>query len=184
MSIAAEISAETMPGGNWNAILNEVNAWRGACLHHLSAVERAVTEALLTLNDAPSRGETIRLRQLIGQRFEDLTTAIRADGPFATEGQAASAELADYRDTQEAFRTLLCHGAIKVTIDRNGSWTLIIRSLSIRSRQAERDITVIEQADAYERLEVLKRQGQKLASTLGQLRKAIAATPIPAARDA
>lgn len=177
MNVPAVISVEPTPGPDWDAIFDEVNAWRGACLHHFSATERAVTETLLTLNAAPSRGETIRLRQLIGQRFEDLSIAIRADGPLALEGEAARAELADYREGQEGFRTLLCHGSITVTVDRNGDWTLIIRSLSIRSRLAERSVTVIDQADAYGRLEALKRTGQKLASTLGQLRRTIVTAP-------
>lgn len=160
---------------DWDAIFAEVNAWRGSCLHHFSAVEMAVTETLLALSAAPSGGGTIRLRQLIGQRFEDLLAAIGPDGPFSAAGQAAFTGLSQYREHQEAFRALLCHGAIKVTVDPHGQWTLVIRSLSVRARQAERGLVVIEQAEAQTRLTSLKREGQRLASTLGQLRRNVAA---------
>lgn len=156
---------------NWEAVYAEVNCWRGACMHHFSTVEMAVTETLLALSAAVPKGENIRLRQLIGQRFEDLASTIGPDGPFAKEGHAAFAALMEYRARQEAFRALLCHGAIKVTIDQRGQWTLVIRSLSIRSRQAERGLEVLERTDAQSRLNALKDEGQKLTSHLGQLRK-------------
>lgn len=156
---------------NWDAVFAEVNCWRGACMHHFSTVEMAVTETLLALSVAAPKGENIRLRQLIGQRFEDLASTIGPGGPFAKEGQAAFIALSEYRARQEAFRALLCHGAIKVMIDQSGQWTLLIRSLSIRSRQAERGLAVLERAEAQSRLNALKSEGQKLTSLLGQLRK-------------
>lgn len=158
---------------DWDAIFTEVNAWRGTCLHHFSMVEMAVTETLLALSTASTRVGTIRLRQLIGQRFEDLLAAIGPEGSFPDAGHDAFIALSQYREDQEAFRALLCHGAIKVTVDPHGHWTLVIRSLSIRARQAERGLVVIEQSEAQARLASLKRDGQRLASTLGQLRKKV-----------
>lgn len=161
------------PMANWDEIYGDVNGWRGACLHHFSSVEMAVTETLLALSEGSAQGETIRLRQLIGQRFEDLASAIGPGGPFLKAGEAALAALARYRDQQETFRALLCHGTIKVVIDQHGQWTLIIRSLSIRSRQPERGLMVLERAEAQARLAELKTEGQKLTSQLGQLRKTV-----------
>lgn len=157
---------------DWESIFVEVNAWRGACLHHFSAAEMAVTETLLTISRLSTDLEVVRLRQLLGQRFEDLATALRADGPHDKIGQLARDELAQYRNRQEAFRNLLCHGTIKVMIDRTNHWALIIRMLTIRTRQPERSVTVITQKEASDRLSQLKRDSQKLASTLGQLRRA------------
>jgi len=156
---------------DWDAVFAEVNCWRGACMHHFSTVEMAVTETLLALSVAAPKSENIRLRQLIGQRFEDLASTIGPGGPFSKEGYAAFTVLSEYRARQEAFRALLCHGAIKVTVDQGGQWTLVIRSLSIRSRQAERGLAVLERIDAHARLNALKSEGQKLTSLLGQLRK-------------
>ena len=34
----------------WNQAIQDVNAWRGACLQHFSAAEAAVTETLLLLS--------------------------------------------------------------------------------------------------------------------------------------
>src|SRR3546814_8487873 len=74
----------------WNQAIQDVNAWRGACLQHFSAAEAAVTETLLLLKAIPGRGEAVRLRHLIGQRFDDLSKLIEAEGAFAQEGKAAA----------------------------------------------------------------------------------------------
>ena len=157
----------------WETILKEVNAWRGECMHHFSAVEHAVTQTLLVLDGAKPSGSTIRLRHLIGQRFEDLGEALSPEGPLAEVSKTASRSLAHYREQHEAFRTQLCHGHITVSIVPNGSWLLVLRLLSIRGRQADHSLSVFEEAHALERLEELKRDGQKLAAVLGQVRKAV-----------
>jgi hypothetical protein len=173
MNAVAELSIPLPSRTEWDAIFAEVNAWRGSCMHHISAVEMAGTEALLALSEVPSKGGTIRLRQLVGQRFEDLSAAIGPNGPFADAGGAAYLALSQYREHQEAFRALLCHGVFKVTVDPHHQWTLVIRSFSVRARQAERALLVIDQAEAQARLTSLKREGQQLVSALGQLRKKV-----------
>src|SRR3546814_2822757 len=87
----------------WNQAIQDVNAWRGACLQHFSAAEAAVTETLLLLKAIPGRGEAVRLRHLIGQRFDDLSKLIEAEGAFAQEGKAAAKALSDLR-TLEGLR--------------------------------------------------------------------------------
>lgn len=158
---------------NWTSIFSEVNSWRGACLHHFSTVEAAVTETLLTLSATTPGEPSIRLRHLIGQRFEDLAVAIGLDGPFEDAGKHALPELSQYRENYEAFRTLLCHRVVKVTVEQNGQWILLIRTLSIRSRQADRTMLALEQSEAESKLAALKRDGNKLVSILGQLRKMV-----------
>lgn len=167
------ISTETalLQGQSWDDIFSEVNAWRGACMHHFSTVEMAITETSLALSMVTAGGEKIRLRHLIGQRFEDLAAAVGPGGPFAEAGKNAFPELAQYRERHEAFRSLLCHGVVNVSVDHSGQWILLIRSLAIRARHAERNILVLEQPEASAKLAALKRDGQKLASILGQLRK-------------
>lgn len=172
------ISNETalFQGQSWDDIFSEVNAWRGACMHHFSTVEMAITETLIALSTVMPGGEKVRLRHLIGQRFEDLAAAVGPDGPFAESGKNALLELSQYRERHEAFRSLLCHAVVKVSIDHSGQWILLVRSLAIRARQAERNTQVFEQPEASAKLAALKRDGQKLASILGQLRKAVNAT--------
>jgi len=167
-----EISPKPIPI-SWDAIFAEVNSWRGACMHHFSMVETAVTETLLALSAAPEK-TTVRLRHLIGQRYEDLTAAIGPEGPFEDVGKHAFPQLVQFRENHEAFRTLICHGTVKVTVEHNGRWLLLIRTLSIRSRQPERTTLALEKSDAEHRLAALKHDGTKLASVLGQLRKAVA----------
>src|SRR5688500_13018897 len=63
-----------------------VNEWRGRCLHSFSCAETAVTECLLVLSKVPGRGEKVQLRHMMGQRYEDLASAISPEGPFNEEG--------------------------------------------------------------------------------------------------
>lgn len=175
MNAATELTNFLPTRSDWDVTFAEVNSWRGSCLHHFSMVEMAVTETLLDLSTAPTRVGAFRLRQLIGQRFQDLMAAIGPDGSFHDAGHDAFIALSLYRENQEAFRALLCQGAIKSTINPHGKWTLVIRSLSVRARQSERGLVVIDQLEAQTRLASLKRDGQKLASMLGQLRKKIMA---------
>jgi hypothetical protein len=159
------------PATNWDAVFAEVNAWRGACVHHFSAVEVAVTETLLSLSEIGPGGTAIRLRHLIGQRLEDMTAAVAPDGPFHDAGKAAHGDLVHYREKHETFRNLLCHGFTKISVERNGHWVLVMRVLAIRSGKAERNTLVLDQSDALAKLEALRRDGGRLASALGQLRK-------------
>ena len=101
--------------------------------------------------------------------------AIGPEGPFEDVGRHAHPEFARFRDNHEAFRTLICHGTVKVTVEHNGQWLLLIRTLSIRSRQPDRATLALEKSEVEDRLAALKRDGTKLASILGQLRKAVAA---------
>ena len=162
------------PAPAWDLIFAEVNAWRGACLHHFSAVEMSVTETLLALSEESLGGSSIRLRHLIGQRLEDLTVATAVDGPFGDAGKCVQSELLQYREKHEDFRNLLCHGFTKVAVERSGRWMMVMRLLSIRAGKAERKTLVLDQNEAMARLDALKRDVQKLGSALGQLRKAVA----------
>lgn len=156
----------------WNKLYAEVNAWRGECMHHIAAAEKAVTETLLALDAVKPDGAKVQLRHLIGQRLDDLAVAIGAEGPFAEAGKAAAKSLEKWRE-HEAFRASLCHGVVQVTMTRGGGWLLAIRNLTIRARQAETKIVVIEKAEAEAKLKQLARDGQKLASVLGQLRQKV-----------
>lgn len=142
-------------------------------MHHFSAVEHAVTQTLLVMDRAKPDGATIRLRHLIGQRFEDLAQAIGSNGPFAKVGSVAAKSLTHYREQHETFRTQLCHGHITVSVGPNSHWLLVLRTLSIRGRQADTGLVVIEQSNALSLLEELRRDGRKLAAVLGQVRKAV-----------
>jgi hypothetical protein len=154
----------------WDKLYAEVNAWRGECMHHIASAEKAVTETLLFLDSVKPEGTKIKLRHLIGQRFEDLSVATGPDGPFAEAGKASRKAIETFRQ-HEAFRSLLCHGVAQVTATRSGAWLLVIRSLSIRARPAEETTVIFEMIDAKKKLAQLKFDGQKLASNLGQLRK-------------
>ena len=51
-------------------------------MHHFSMVETAVTETLLALSTMTHGKTAVRLRHLIGQRFEELGDGNRVSGPF------------------------------------------------------------------------------------------------------
>lgn len=140
-------------------------------MHHFSAVEMAVTETLLALSTIVPEGSEVRLRHLIGQRLEDLALALGPEGSFEEAGKTVFDELSKFREKHESFRTLLCHGVAKVTVERSGHWVIFIRTLSIRSRQPDRGTLVLEQCDAETKLATLKRDSQNLSSKLGTFRK-------------
>ncbi|MCO5064298.1 MAG: hypothetical protein M9924_07750 [Rhizobiaceae bacterium] len=169
-SVAAKLLPQPI---DWDTIFAEVNSWRGASMHHFSAVEMAVTETLLALSTTIPAGPKARLRHLIGQRFEDLALALGPGGSFEEAGKPVFAELTNFREKHESFRNLLCHGVAKVTIERSGQWVIVIRTLSIRSRQPDRTTMVLEQREAEAKLAMLKRDGQNLSSKLGTFRKTV-----------
>jgi len=69
------------------------------------------------------------------------------------------------------LRTYLAHGVAKITVERSGKWVLVFRQISIRARQSERTMLLIEEAEGVETLADLRRKSQQLCSVLGNLRK-------------
>ncbi len=156
----------------WTRVASEVNAWRGACIQSFARAEAAVTETLLVLGRSGQRGTTVRLRHLVGQRLDDLAKAIGPDGAFAAEGAAAHAVLARFR-THEALRAHLAHDVARIAVERNGTWVVVFRHLSIRSGRPERATVAFEQSGAAETAAELKRDIQQLESALANLRRAV-----------
>ena len=74
----------------------------------------------------------------------------------------------------DALRTVLAHGQAKLTVERTSRWAAIFRVIAIRARQADRSTLVIEESEAAERLQQLRKVSQKLCSALGNLRRAVA----------
>lgn len=157
----------------WDEATQSVNEWRGNGLQCFAQAEAAVSETLLALAVVPGRGAGVKLRRLIGQRFEDLNTAITADGPFAAEGGKAAQALAAFRE-HEALRPMICHGTAKVALDRNGQWVVLIRVLSFRGRSADRSSLALDQKEATNLLAELKDRTRQLGSALQSLRARIA----------
>jgi hypothetical protein len=90
-----------------------VNEWRGRCIDALTRAEEVVTNSLIALADVPDRGLNVELPHLLGQRYEALSRAIGADGPFAAEGSVAFQSLEVFRP-HSTFRCELSHGVGKV----------------------------------------------------------------------
>ena len=70
----------------WERAIAAVNAWRGNALQYFAQAEAAVSETLLAMAAVPEKGSAVRLRRLVGHRFEDLRAAVAGDGPFAAVG--------------------------------------------------------------------------------------------------
>jgi hypothetical protein len=154
----------------WGRIVQDVNAWRGACLQCFCTAEAGISETLLVLNSIADKGASVRLRHLIGQRFDDLAAAIGPEGVFAEEGKIAFKALEAFR-TQEGLRTYLAHGVARISVERSGKWVLVFRQLSIRARQSDRTMLLMEEDEGIETLAEIKRKSQHLCSVLGNLRK-------------
>lgn len=163
-------TSDDQSNAHWNCAYTDVNRWRGECLHHCSTAESAVTKTLIALSEACQGGQKVALRHLIGQRFEDLSSAIGPQGPFAEIGKSAHKALATYREKHEEFRTHLCHGVMEVLLDRSRDWTVIVTNLAITGKRANQTVQLLRQKDAEEKLAALKFDTKRLAATLGQVR--------------
>ena len=137
-----------------------------------SSTEAAVSEALLRLAEVPAGGERVRLRHLIGQRFQDIADAVGQSGPFAADGAAAASCLAAFR-VHEPLRTVLCHGAFRIALDRRDRWVVIAKVVAFRGDGAERTSHVFEQDDAERLAAEVRSLGQKVSSSLGNLTRTV-----------
>jgi hypothetical protein len=139
--------------------------------------EFAVSETLEACAGDPRRGSTIMLPHLLGQRTERLAAAIGEGGAFATEGGSAVEALAAFRK-YEAQRAPLAHGSGsgRITLDRRGQWTFILRMIAFRSGRAERSAIVWEQGEATAFCAALNTDAQRLCAKLAQVRRLLATT--------
>lgn len=156
----------------WQVAVTEVNAWRGQAIQHFAVAEAAVSETLVSMAAALPPMGSVRLRRLVGQRFEDLRLAVDADGPYASEGVKAVAALAAF-DRHTDLRACLCHGVAKVALDRHGQWVAILKVIALGGRAKQRTSMTFEKREGEALLADLKRDSHKLASALQSLRARI-----------
>lgn len=153
-----------------------VNEWRGRCLDAFARAEAAATECLMAMAEVKDRGATVRLPHLAGQRFESLAVAFAQDGAFAAEGAAALTAV-DAMRARSGVRAMLCHGVGRVTLNRNGKWTLVLRLTTLRNRQIIRDVLVVTEAEAGQLRDEIGRASQTLSAKLGQVRAKLKPRP-------
>lgn len=154
----------------WEAPTCAANAWRGQAIQIFAQAELAVSDTLEALAAVPVRGADVRLRRLVGQRFEDLGSAL--SGAFAAEGVKAAAALAQFRSHEE-LRPFLCHGVAKLALDRNGRWLIVLKLVAFQARGTQRTSRTVEQQDAEQLLAGLREDGRRLASALQSLRSRV-----------
>ena len=119
----------------------------------------------MVISGIPDLGSNVRLRHLIGQKYEDLGKAIGEGGPFAEKGSKAAARLEEFKAFDD-LRRHLAHGVATITLERNGDWIVIFRCLALRNRQAERETKVYEQREADQITDRLGIATQKLCDEL------------------
>jgi hypothetical protein len=156
----------TLPREPFLHAISEVNEWRGRCLHSFSRAEAAVTQCLLALSKVSRPPEQIRLRHLVGQKFEDLTQALSAGG--ALEDSKARAAIMEFRE-YDSKRAMLCHSVCDVTLDMEGRWTVILRLVSFKNRDESRQSLIFEEKEATAFQDEIARKSQKLCSQLQRL---------------
>lgn len=105
--------------------------------------------------------------------WEGDAQAVAAGGPFEAEGTGASLALERFR-VHDSFRNMLCHGVGKVTLDPQGTWTLVLRLAALRSRRLSRDTLALTEAEAEQLQAEVGRASKGLCSRLGQVRAHVA----------
>lgn len=161
-----------LPRAPFEAARDAAAAWRGRCLDVYARSEAAVSETLLVLAADRQRGALVKLLHLAGQRYDVLLKATGPGGAFAQEGKAAADAIGQFQQ-HDALRIRLAHGVFTVTVDHRGHWHMVARVLAFRTNKEVRDLFVTRQDEAAELLDVLEKDGSRLRSTLGQLRKAL-----------
>lgn len=146
-----------------------VNEWRGRCIDAFARAEAATTGCLMALAETKERGDGVRLPHLIGQRFEALADMFAADAPFAAEAGGALAAV-EVMKARLHLRTMLCHGVGRVTLDRNGRWTLVLNVETLRSRRTARETLALTEAEAEQLGDDIRRASRALCMQLGQVR--------------
>lgn len=180
---AISLWSGTAGGADWEALFREVNAWRGQALQYFAQAELAVSETLLAMKSTAAGATSVRLRPLVGQRFEDLGTAVGPEGAFAAEGEKSRAALSNFR-RYESIRVVLCHGTAKLALDRHGHWLVVLKVLAFRAGQESRSSLALEKREAEALLSELKSANRALVSALQSLRDRIRTDDRPPLRGA
>jgi len=154
---------------DWDAAYRSANAFRGHAIELFARAEVEVSETLLLLSTLPVPCNGVQLRHLIGQRFEDLRTALGSNGELADGGCKALAAMEVFRPF-EPLRSILCHGQGRLSIDRAGRWVLQLRVLTFKGQQAERSSHVFDEREADKLLRSMRFALADMAGALQSLR--------------
>ncbi len=168
----AELSNDAL----WDKAVVAAQLWRANVIDALAQSEAVVSETLVVLASVPQRGQSVKLNQLLGQRLDELEKAFKPKGAFDVEGKAALPKLKDFRQ-YEQLRAALCHGVATVTLDRSRHWVLIIRLLSLGTAGPQRVAVAVDQEEAARLIAEIRACGQRLSSSLGNVRAAVKASP-------
>lgn len=174
MTVQTQISASD-DSSLWENAKAAANAWRGHAIQIFAQAELAVSETLEALAAVPDRGANVRLRRLVGQRFQDLEDAF--SGPFAGEAGKAADALRSFRHHEE-LRPLLCHAAAKLALDRQGKWLIVLKLIDFRARSCERMTRAVEEQEAGELLTELRDDYRALASALQSLQSRLSSAAV------
>lgn len=158
----------SIPREPFDKAIREVNEFRGRCLHYFADAEAAVSGCLARLSQVPGRGDGVKLRHLVGQRCEDLASALSTDASLKKDGNKALEALNDFREL-DWLRVVLCHGVSTVLLDANGDWTAVFHHSSFRSRELVPNGRVIARRKADELQKELSRKSRRLRSLVNAL---------------
>jgi len=156
----------------FNEAIARVNEWRGRCLDGFARAEMAVAECLAAMSEAGDKAPRVGPPQLVGQRYEVLAAAIAAGGPFAAQAGGVASVLERFRAHHD-LRNMLAHGVGRVTLDRSGRWTVVLKVMTSRGGRACHDAMALTEREAEEIGTEVGRLSQVLCSQLGQLRSRI-----------
>jgi hypothetical protein len=169
MPVALFECETTIPSEPFEVATARVNEWRGRCLDAFTRAETAVTETLAALAGCGKRGARVTLPHLVGQRYQALADAIAPGGPFAAEG-GASADALDRCQKLNDLRTMLCHGTCRVTLDRSGRWTVVMKRVTLKANQIVHDQFAVTEREAQALRDDATRASRELCASLASWR--------------
>lgn len=153
------------------------NEWRGACLGKFSDVEHRVSLVLLSAANEPAyAGQKTPLPHLVGPKFVQLRKLLPMNGPMKQHANSVIERLDDFSRFDD-LRTHLCHGSMTIALSEGGEWLASFKLLCFRSGVATQSSVTFTQREADAAKTDLWRSAQILMSQLGNLEKAMRASP-------
>ncbi|MEL1251847.1 hypothetical protein [Aurantiacibacter gilvus] len=143
------------------------NEWRGKCLDLYSRAERTVSK---TLEVAREVGLTSSIDHLAGNRLGELEAAIGRGAVPSKLKRGLNNAIAEWKEVEQN-RFYLAHGIMRVSLDRERQWVLLIDARVYRSNEGTDYRWPLLEKEALDFMDRLQAAFENLSSRLGNLRE-------------
>ena len=149
---------------------DDLNRWRGRCVHLFAQIEEALGETI-NLLIAVGQDPAIKRQALFGQRFDTVCAAFADGRPYAKAGKQVLTAL-EHLAPQIDLRNIVVHATGNVLLDCRGNWTWHYRFVP-SGKAAKVTEAYLPKDEAEQHEKALAAGGRSLRDRLGNLRASI-----------